>query len=215
MRLVEALSDTAVGEQVGMAQRMESVAPAGGVMLSASTARLVEDAATLVEPEHVLVKGTDAPITAYRLLGMGDQHRAISRASRIWWVGSGRCPPLRACYIAQSTATARWSAWWDYPASARAVSCARCLRWRVVVAWRCSPPSASRTPARSLSMPWRGCCAWHLVSTSLTSRLPATGYAPSFPMPTLRICYYSTTCWGSPTRMLLYRPLIPMLVGGG
>src|ERR1700730_10461603 len=36
-----------VGEQVGMAQRMESVAPPGGVMLSASTARLVEGAASL------------------------------------------------------------------------------------------------------------------------------------------------------------------------
>src|ERR1700736_1541961 len=35
---------TAVGEQVGTAQRMESVAPPGGVMLSASTARLVEGA---------------------------------------------------------------------------------------------------------------------------------------------------------------------------
>ena len=33
---------TAIGEQVGMAQRMESVAPAGGVVLSESTARLVE-----------------------------------------------------------------------------------------------------------------------------------------------------------------------------
>ena len=33
---------TAVGEQVGMAQRMESVAPPGGVMLSESTALLVE-----------------------------------------------------------------------------------------------------------------------------------------------------------------------------
>ena len=31
----------AIGEQVGMAQRMESVAPPGGVMLSESTARLV------------------------------------------------------------------------------------------------------------------------------------------------------------------------------
>ena len=38
---------TAVGEQVGMAQRMESVAPPGGVMLSASTARLVDGAAAL------------------------------------------------------------------------------------------------------------------------------------------------------------------------
>ena len=36
-----ALGYTAIGEQVGLAQRMESVAPAGGVMLSASTARLV------------------------------------------------------------------------------------------------------------------------------------------------------------------------------
>src|SRR6516165_9188651 len=40
-----ALGYTAVGEQVGMAQRMESVAPPGGVMLSESTARLVENTA--------------------------------------------------------------------------------------------------------------------------------------------------------------------------
>ena len=38
---------TTIGEQVGMAQRMESVAPPGGVMLSESTARLVEDLAVL------------------------------------------------------------------------------------------------------------------------------------------------------------------------
>ena len=37
---------TAIGEQVGMAQRMESVAPPGGVMLSASTARLVDGGGT-------------------------------------------------------------------------------------------------------------------------------------------------------------------------
>ncbi|HSS23296.1 MAG TPA: adenylate/guanylate cyclase domain-containing protein [Mycobacterium sp.] len=67
---------TAVGEQVGMAQRMESVAPAGGVMLSASTARLVEDAATLGESELVQIKGVHAPVPARRLLGMGDGHRA-------------------------------------------------------------------------------------------------------------------------------------------
>src|ERR1700694_1770095 len=36
-----ALGYTAIGEQVGMAQRMESVAPPGAVMLSESTARLV------------------------------------------------------------------------------------------------------------------------------------------------------------------------------
>src|SRR5262249_59216413 len=47
---------TAVGEQVGMAQRMESAAPPGGVMLSASTARLVEGAAALGESELVQIK---------------------------------------------------------------------------------------------------------------------------------------------------------------
>jgi class 3 adenylate cyclase len=44
------LGYTTIGEQVGMAQRMESVAPPGGVMLSASTARLVDGAAVLGEP---------------------------------------------------------------------------------------------------------------------------------------------------------------------
>ena len=71
---------TAVGEQVGMAQRMESVAPPGGVMLSASTARLVEGAATLGEAELVQIKGADEPVPARRLLGMGERHRAVGRA---------------------------------------------------------------------------------------------------------------------------------------
>src|ERR1700693_4076675 len=60
---------TAVGEQVGMAQRMESVAPPGGVMLSASTARLVEGAASLGEVELVQIKGAEEPVPAHRLLG--------------------------------------------------------------------------------------------------------------------------------------------------
>ena len=70
---------TAIGEQVGMAQRMESVAPPGGVMLSASTARLVEGAASLAEPELVQIKGADKPVAAQRLLGMertASPHRA-------------------------------------------------------------------------------------------------------------------------------------------
>ena len=50
---------TAVGEQVGMAQRMESVAPPGGVMLSASTARLVDGTAALGQPEMVRIKGAN------------------------------------------------------------------------------------------------------------------------------------------------------------
>ena len=69
---------TTIGEQVGMAQRMESVAPPGGVMLSASTARLVEGAATLSDPELVQIKGADAPVPARRLLSVSDRDRSVA-----------------------------------------------------------------------------------------------------------------------------------------
>jgi adenylate cyclase len=62
------LSYTAIGEQVGMAQRMESAAPPAGVMLSESTARLVEDSTVLGEPEMVQIKGSDTPVVARQLL---------------------------------------------------------------------------------------------------------------------------------------------------
>jgi len=71
---------TATGEHVGMAQRMESVAPAGGVMLSESTARLVESAVELGDTELVRIKGKDTPVPARRLLGLCDGHRAVGRA---------------------------------------------------------------------------------------------------------------------------------------
>ncbi|HTX94420.1 MAG TPA: adenylate/guanylate cyclase domain-containing protein [Mycobacterium sp.] len=69
----ESLGYTAVGEQVGMAQRMESAAPAGGVLLSESTARLVLNTAVLSKPEYVRIKGTDLPVCARRLLGVMPQ----------------------------------------------------------------------------------------------------------------------------------------------
>jgi adenylate cyclase len=69
------LGYTAVGEQVGMAQRMESVAPPGGVMLSESTARLVEDRVVLGERETVHVKGVGVGVPARRLLGVDSEHR--------------------------------------------------------------------------------------------------------------------------------------------
>jgi class 3 adenylate cyclase len=66
---------TALGEQVGMAQRMESVAPPGGVMLSESTGRLVEDAAVLAEPEMVRIKGADDLVPSRQLLGVAPHRR--------------------------------------------------------------------------------------------------------------------------------------------
>jgi class 3 adenylate cyclase len=71
-----ALGYTAIGEQVGMAQRMESVAPPGAVMLSDSTARLVERAVGLGEPQMVRIKGAEEPARARRLLSVAAQpHR--------------------------------------------------------------------------------------------------------------------------------------------
>ncbi|MGE2717611.1 ATP-binding protein [Mycolicibacterium litorale] len=61
---------TTIGEQVGLAQRMESASPAGGVTLSAATARLVEHHAVLSDPESVRIKGTGTPVTVRRLLAV-------------------------------------------------------------------------------------------------------------------------------------------------
>ncbi|WNG94070.1 adenylate/guanylate cyclase domain-containing protein [Mycobacterium sp. ITM-2016-00318] len=81
-----ALGYTTIGEQVGMAQRMESVAPPGGVMLSESTARLVEHAAMLAQPEMVQIKGGAEAVRARRLLGVALQHE-ISGAAEAALVG--------------------------------------------------------------------------------------------------------------------------------
>ena len=63
------LGYAATGDTVGLAQRMESVAPAGAVMLSESTARLVEHIVLLGEPEWVHIKGADEPVPARPLIG--------------------------------------------------------------------------------------------------------------------------------------------------
>lgn len=70
-----ALGYTAIGEQVGMAQRMESVAPPGGVMLSAATAQLVAHVSLLGEPELVRVKGFPVAVPARRLMSVTPRRR--------------------------------------------------------------------------------------------------------------------------------------------
>ncbi|WP_286171854.1 adenylate/guanylate cyclase domain-containing protein [Mycobacterium sp. BK086] len=86
-------SYTAVGEQVGLAQRMESVAPPGGVMLSESTAQLVDGTVELADAEQVHVKGAQAPMTARRLLGVSSRLRRRQTAEttlvgRTWELAS-------------------------------------------------------------------------------------------------------------------------------
>jgi adenylate cyclase len=75
-------SYTTIGDQVGMAQRMESVAPAGGVMVSESTARLVEREADLSERRYVRIKGADVAVPAYELLSVtGRRPETTARTS--------------------------------------------------------------------------------------------------------------------------------------
>jgi class 3 adenylate cyclase len=78
-----ALGYTAIGEQVGMAQRMESVAPPGAVMLSDSTARLVEGAAVLGEPQLVRIKGAGDAVPARRLLSVAAQRTGASYSTLV------------------------------------------------------------------------------------------------------------------------------------
>ena len=73
------LGYAATGQHVGFAQRMESVAPPGGVMLSESTAHLVQDSVVLSEPEWVRIKGSDDPVRARRLVAIGPRRALIGR----------------------------------------------------------------------------------------------------------------------------------------
>ena len=74
------LGYAATGEPIGFAQRMESVASPGGVMLSESTARLVEHLAVLADPEWVHIKGVAEPVRARQLLRIEPQHGLVERA---------------------------------------------------------------------------------------------------------------------------------------
>ena len=207
---------TAIGEQVGMAQRMESVAPPGGVMLSASTARLVEGAATLGDAELVQIKGADAPVPARRLLSMADRTLLSGGLSRILWVGAGKCPPSRACWTVPSKAMARWSPWWAHQESARAVWCARWRQWllgrEVEVFSAFCESHASEIP-------------FHVVAQLLRAAIgvrgldgPAARDASALPgtrTQTPRTCCSSMTCWASPIPRCSCPRSIPMPGGGG
>ena len=74
---------TALGQHVGLAQRMESVAQPGGVMLSESTVRLVENDFALGEPQFVRIKGLDDLIPARRLLSVAAERRFGRRDARL------------------------------------------------------------------------------------------------------------------------------------
>ena len=98
------LGYAATGETVGFAQRMESAAPPGEVMLSESTARLVEDSVKLTEPEWVPVKGADEPVRARRLVAISRAMAWSGAPRRAWSVGAGKWRPWTPSSTARSGA---------------------------------------------------------------------------------------------------------------
>lgn len=70
---------TVVGHAVGMSQRMEAAAPAGGVLCSLSTARLVENTTRLGPVEDVRVKNATAPVPARQLLAVETGRMVLGR----------------------------------------------------------------------------------------------------------------------------------------
>ncbi|RDH76923.1 cyclase [Mycolicibacterium moriokaense] len=69
----------ATGSPVGFAQRMESVAPPGAVVLSESTARLVEHLTVLGEPQWKHIKGADDPVSVRELLAIAPRDGLVAR----------------------------------------------------------------------------------------------------------------------------------------
>ena len=173
-----------------MAQRMESVAPPGGVMLSASTARLVEDAAVLGEPELVRIKGADTPVP--RPAAAGHRRHGAQSAQR---VDSGRSdvgtstpsPAIldeaiggAGCVVSVVGPPGIGKSRLVREAAAIARSAAACEVFTDLL-------RVARQPI-SRSMWWRGCCARRLGSSDLDDAGGARARArPRFPTPTPRI----------------------------
>ena len=73
------MSYTAVGYTVGLAQRMESLAPAGSTALSCATAALVSGEFELAELGEYEVKGSSAPERVFALLGRASSRDVVRR----------------------------------------------------------------------------------------------------------------------------------------
>ncbi len=210
------LGYAAIGEAVGFAQRMESVAPPGGVMLSESTARLVEHTVTLAEPEWVRIKGADEPVRARRLVAIGPRDGLVGRAEaslvgRRWEMAAldalvdrtigGRGgvvnvvgpPGIGKSRVAREAAAL---------AAGRGVE----------VFWAFCESHARDIP----SMWWRGCCGRAAAWPTSTTKPPAHGCGRMCPpMPTRRICCCWMICSASPTPTWRCPPSTRMRGGAG
>ena len=206
---------TAIGEQVGMAQRMESVAPPGGVMLSASTARLVEGAAALSEPESVRIKGADEGVPACRLLGMR-QDRTVRRAEsnlvgRRWEMSAVEGLLDRAIDGHGAVVGVVGSPGIGKSRLVREVAAMAAARGVEVFTAYCESHT-SQVPFHAVARLLRAATG---VEWPGRRRPLGIECAAGFPTQTPRTCCSSTTCWASPIPMWRCRQSILMPVGGG
>ncbi len=205
----------AIGEQVGFAQRMESVAPPGGVMLSESTARLVEHTVMLAEPEWVRIKGADEPVRARRLVGIGPRDGLVGRAEaslvgRRWEMAALHAMVDRAIGGRGGVVNVVGPPGIGKSRIAREAAAAAAGRG-VEVFWAFCESHARDVPFQVVA----GCCgpAWAWLTS--TAKPPAPGSGSKFRMPTRRICCCLMICWASPTPMWHYRRSTRMRGGAG
>ena len=150
------LGYTAIGEQVGMAQRMESVAPPGGVMLSESTG--------------TACRGCDG---AWR--ATGGAHQGFRRGGHCSAAVANRLTDRPAIFVELGRSSMgdsgdrsdsrsvdrrprqRYHLWSGRPESARAALSPKRRRWRPAVVCRCFRRTANRMPATFPSVRCPGC----------------------------------------------------------
>ncbi len=206
---------TAVGEQVGMAQRMESVAPPGGVMLSASTARLVEHNAVLGEPEIVHIKGSDQPVAAQRLLGVPERDRRVAGAEsrlvgRRWEMSAVEGLLERAVDGHGAVVTV---------VGPPGIGKSRLVREVAAMAGRRGVDVFTAfCESHTSQIPFHAVARLLRTTTGvegLERGPPAINCATGFLTQTPRTWFSSMTCWASPTPMWSCRRSIRMRVGDG
>ena len=157
-------------------------------------------AAALSEPEMVRIKGADEPVSARRLLGIGEEHRAVERTEanlvgRHWEMAAAEALLERAV-----DGTVGWWMWWDHRVLESVVGRARCRD----AAARGVDVFTAYCESHATDIPFDVVARLLRTATGvdgLDSRRPVIEHANGFPTQTPRICCSSMICWASPIRM--------------
>ena len=210
-----ALGYTAIGEQVGMTQRMVSVAPPGGIMLAESTARLVENAAVLGEPEMVHIKGRENRVLARQLLRVEPRRGSSGRrestlVGRQWEMGAlagmlDRSINGNGCVVGVVGPPGIGKS--RIAAEIAAIAANSDLE---VFSTFCES-HASEIPFRAVAQLLRAA----LGVEGLEQEDARARVRIEFPTPSPQTCCFSTTCSESVTPHCRYRTLPPMPAGDG